>query len=44
MPVSPLDCDMANWSAKPEGPRHNCVRNAVDAVHQPLDWRLVMQP
>jgi hypothetical protein len=43
MPVSPLDCSMANRSAKPVRPTVAIVVNTGATVHQPLDWHAVMQ-
>jgi hypothetical protein len=43
MSVSPLDCDMANRSAKPEARGGTSdPRVGRHAVQQPLDWHVVM--
>jgi hypothetical protein len=43
MPVSPLDCCMANRSAKPERQRWYLSQIPTPPFTQPLDWHAVMQ-
>ncbi len=45
MPVSPLDCCLANRLAKPRRPVGRLLdEKAAVSVPHPLDWHVVMQP